>query len=102
MSQFRKLAAVALLAGALGACSVTEGRQSAGAYVDDATISTRVRTEIVRDADLSLNELNVETMNGTVQLSGFTNSQAKAAKAGQIARATPGVKDVRNNIIVRP
>jgi hyperosmotically inducible periplasmic protein len=102
MSQFRKLAVVALLAGTLGACAVVEGKQTAGQYTDDATISTRVRTEIVRDADLSLNELNVETQNGTVQLSGFTNSQAKAAKAGQIARATPGVKDVRNNIIVKP
>ncbi len=102
MLKFGNLAAVVLLAGALGACSVTDGRQTAGAYVDDATISTRVRTEIVRDPDLSLNELNVETMDGTVQLSGFTSTQAKAAKAGQIARATPGVKDVRNNIIVRP
>ena len=101
MSQFRKLAAITLFAGALGACAVTEGKSTAGQYVDDATISTRVRTEIVRDADLSLNELNVETLNGTVQLSGFTNSQAKAAKAGQIARATPGVKDVRNNIVVK-
>lgn len=102
MPQLSKIAAIALLAGTLGACAVADGKQTAGQYVDDATISTRVRTEIVRDADLSLNELNVETQNGTVQLSGFTNSQAKAAKAGQIARATPGVKDVRNNIIVRP
>ncbi len=102
MSQFRKFAAIALLAGALGACTVVDGKQTAGQYTDDTTIYTRVRTEIIRDSDLSLNELNVETMNGTVQLSGFTNSQAKAAKAGQIARATPGVKDVRNNIIVRP
>ena len=98
----RPLAVAIAVAGAsLGACSVMEDRQTAGAYVDDATISTRVRTAIVRDPDLSLSQLNVETYNGEVQLSGFADSQAKARKAAEIARSTDGVKNVRNNIVVR-
>lgn len=103
LSSLRPLAVAIALAGApLAACSVAEDRQSAGAYVDDATVSTRVRTAIVRDPDLSLSQLNVETFNGEVQLSGFTDSQAKANKAASLARETPGVKNVRNNIVVRP
>lgn len=98
----RPLAVAIAVAGAsLSACAVVEDRQSAGAYVDDATISTRVRTAIVRDPDLSLTQLNVETFNGEVQLSGFTDSQAKSSKAAELARSTPGVKRVRNNIVVR-
>ena len=97
----RKLATVSAVALLLGACTVTEGRQSAGEYVDDATISTRVRTAIVRDPNVSLTELDVKTMNGTVQLSGFTDSQDKKARAGEIAKSTNGVKDVRNDIVVK-
>lgn len=102
LRSLRPLAVAIALAGAsLAACSVVQDRQTAGEYVDDATISTRVRTAIVRDPDLSLAQLNVETFNGEVQLSGFTDSSAKASKAARIARETPGVKNVRNNIVVR-
>ena len=98
---FRKLATVASVALLLGACSVTDGKQSAGEYVDDATISTRVRTAIVRDPNVSLTELDVKTMNGTVQLSGFTDDANKKARAGEIAKSTNGVKDVKNDIVVK-
>lgn len=101
LSQALRAAAASFIVVALAACTVVEGRQTAGQYVDDATISTRVRTAIVRDPDLSLSQLNVETYNGEVQLSGFTDSQAKARRAAEIARGTDGVKNVRNNIVVR-
>ena len=97
----RKLATVSAIALLLGACTVTEGKQSAGEYVDDATISTRVRTAIVRDPNVSLTELDVKTMNGTVQLSGFTDQQAKKNRAGEIAKSTQGVKEVKNDIVVK-
>jgi hyperosmotically inducible periplasmic protein len=97
----RKLATVSAVALLLGACSVTGGKQSAGEYVDDATISTRVRTAIVRDPNVSLTELDVKTMNGTVQLSGFTDDSSKKARAGEIAKSTTGVKEVKNDIVVK-
>ncbi len=98
---FRKLATVSAVALLLGACTVTDGKQTAGEYVDDATISTRVRTAIVRDPNVSLTELDVKTMDGTVQLSGFTDQQAKKTRAGEIAKSTTGVKDVKNDIVVK-
>jgi osmotically-inducible protein OsmY len=46
--------------------------------------------------------IKVETLNGTVQLSGFAKSNAERAKAESIARNTKGVRSVQNNLTVRP
>jgi hyperosmotically inducible periplasmic protein len=86
---------------AMVSCAAIEGRQTAGEYVDDATISTKVRTEIVKDPNVSITELNVETFKGTVQLTGFVDSAAKSARAAQIASGVSGVKSVKNDIIVK-
>lgn len=82
-------------------CAVTSGQSSAGQYIDDTTISTRVKARFAEDPGVSAMRIQVETLNGTVQLSGFAASQAEKDKAGQLARGVPDVKDVRNNIIVR-
>ena len=97
------LIATIVAVGALtaGGCAVTSGQSSVGQYVDDATISTRVKARFAEDPGVSAMRLQVETMNGMVQLAGFASSQAEKDRAGQIARAVPDVKEVRNNIIVR-
>jgi len=82
-------------------CAVTSGQSSVGQYVDDATISTRVKARFAEDTGVSATRIQVETLNGTVQLSGFATSQAEKDKAGQLARGVSDVKDLRNNIIVR-
>jgi len=82
-------------------CAVTSGQSTAGQYVDDATISTRVKARFAEDTGVSAMRIQVETLNGTVQLSGFAASQTEKDKAGQLARGVPDVKEVRNNIIVR-
>lgn len=84
---------------ALSGCAVFEQRETAGEYVDDATISTRVRAEIVRDPDLKLRQINVETFKGEVQLTGFVDSPQQANRAAELARAIPGVRAVRNDIV---
>jgi hyperosmotically inducible periplasmic protein len=97
------VASVLAIASALTAgCAVTDKQTSVGQYVDDATISTRVKTRMASDPDVSAARIEVETLNGTVQLAGFAKSQEEKDKAAQIARSVPDVKDVRNNIIVRP
>ncbi len=101
MRKTGKLLAVLGLVGALGACAVAEGRQSAGNYVDDATISTKVRTEIVKDPNLKLSQIDVHTMQGTVQLSGFVDNAQAKAQAGDVARKIDGVKSVKNDIVVQ-
>ena len=51
---------------------------------------------------VSMQAIDVETLKGVVQLSGFANSQSERNEADRIARSVSGVRDVRNNIIVRP
>ena len=98
------LAASMLAAAALATtgCAVTSGQSTVGQYVDDATVATRVKARFAEDAQVSAMRIQVETLNGTVQLYGFATTQAEKDRAAQIARSTPDVKEVRNNIIVRP
>jgi osmotically-inducible protein OsmY len=90
------------LAITVGACAAVQGRESTGEYVDDATISTKVRAEIIRDPNLKMGQVGVETMQGVVQLTGFVDNPAQKAEAAQLARSIKGVKEVKNNIVVRP
>ncbi|NIM43245.1 MAG: BON domain-containing protein [Hydrogenophaga sp.] len=82
-------------------CAVARDQQSVGAYIDDATITTRVKARFAEDPAVSALSLNVETLNGTVQLSGFAKSEAERNAAGRLASNTPGVKSVKNDIVVR-
>ncbi|UZG45483.1 BON domain-containing protein [Caldimonas thermodepolymerans] len=83
-------------------CAVTSGQSSVGEYVDDATITTRVKARLAQDPVASAMRTQVETQNGVVQLSGFAASEAERAQAAELARTVPHVKGVRNDIIVRP
>lgn len=87
----------------LGAgCSVMRGQQTAGSYVDDAGITTAVKAKFVEDKVVSAASINVETLNGTVQLSGFAKTEDEKRQAENIARHTRNVRAVRNDIVVRP
>ena len=93
---------VALAALASTGCAVTHGKSTVGEFVDDATITTRVKARFAEDAAVSAMRIQVEALQGTVQLAGFATSPSEKDRAGQLARAVPGVKEVRNNIIVKP
>lgn len=99
-----RILALATLTGAtlLSGCSVMRGQETAGAYVDDAAITTAIKAKFVEDKIVSAGSISVETLNGTVQLSGFANSAEEKSKAEQIARNSRNVRAVRNDIIVRP
>lgn len=96
-----KILAVFAVVVALSGCTVFSGRETAGEYVDDATITTRVKTAIFNDPGLKSLEISVETMQDVVQLSGFVDSAQSKAKAGQIASNVEGVRQLRNNLVVR-
>ncbi len=83
-------------------CAVTSGQSSVGQFVDDATITTRVKARFADDKQVSAMRINVETLKGVVQLSGFATSQAEKDKAAAIARSVPDVRSVQNDIVVRP
>lgn len=93
--------AIALGAIVSTGCSVTSGQSSVGQFVDDSTITTRVKTRFAEDERVSAMRISVETLKGNVQLSGFATSQAEKDRAATIARVVPDVKAVTNNIVVR-
>lgn len=94
------IAAVALLT--ISGCAVTRGQETVGAYVDDATITTQIKSRFVENKDVDAASIKVETLNGTVMLSGFAKSATEKATAESIARRVNGVKSVKNEIAVRP
>ncbi len=102
---FRKLAITTLSALALLAatgCAVTRGQETVGAYVDDTVITSTVKSRFVEDTQVSAAAISVETLNGTVMLSGFAKSSLERNAAEMIARRVNGVKLVKNEIAIRP
>jgi len=83
-------------------CAVTRGQTDVGTYVDDRAIGTSVKAKLLEDKATGGMSINVDTLNGTVSLSGFAKSQAEKDQAGRVAAATKGVREVRNNLVVRP
>ena len=83
-------------------CAVSRGQTDVGTYVDDRAIGTSVKAKLLEDKTTGGLSINVDTLNGTVSLSGFAKSQAEKDQAGRIAASTKGVKEVRNNLVVRP
>src|ERR1051326_7309641 len=81
-------------------CAVTQGRESMRENVDDKTITTKVKTALIRDPNVKASQVNVTTFKGVVQLSGFVENQSQKDRAGEIARQTSGVVDVHNDLIV--
>lgn len=88
------------LGGASGDRSSASNQRSAGEVVDDATITTRVKTALLADPEVSGLKINVDTLNGKVSLKGETKTLALRKKAESIARSVPGVQSVNNQLVV--
>ena len=90
MSARHTLAAVVAAVAALSllpGCAVTRGQSTVGAYIDDATITTAVKARFVDSTQVDAGAISVETLDGTVMLSGFAKSQAER-EAAEIGRAS--------------
>ena len=83
------------------ACASTSKQESTGEYVDDSVITTKVKSLLAADDFLKSFQIGVETYKGTVQLTGFVNSQKAVDKAVEITRSVKGVKSVKNDLIVK-
>ena len=92
--------AVALLTAS--GCAVTRGQETVGAYIDDAAITTAVKARFAENKEVAATSISVETLNGTVMLSGFAKNAAEKSMAETLARGVKGVKAVKNEITVRP
>jgi osmotically-inducible protein OsmY len=85
----------------LAACASTPTRESTGEYVDDSVITTKVKSLLAADDFLKSFQIGVESYKGVVQLSGFVNTQKAVDKAVEITRSVKGVKDIKNDLIVK-
>ena len=97
----RRAVATLAIAAAISGCAAFSGRETAGEYLDDTTVTSRVKAEIFKDSTLKTMEISVETMQDEVQLSGFVDSSQSKTRAGDIARNVEGVHGLRNNLVVR-
>ena len=92
-------AAIALIA--MPGCAVTRGQETTGAYVDDSAITTAVKASFVDNKDVDASSIAVETLNGTVMLSGFAKNATEKSTAETLTWKVNGVKAVKNQIAVR-
>ncbi len=99
---FAKILAAPVFVLALVSCSMFEGRESSQQYGDDTLITSRVKQAFIADPQIKVLQINVETMQGVVQLSGFVDSSRTEQRAVHIAQHAKGVISVKDNIIVRP
>ena len=83
-------------------CASTPTQEGTGEYVDDAVITTKVKSAILGEPTLKSTEISVETFKGVVQLSGFVSSAAAENKAVEITRSVKGVKSVKDDMRVKP
>jgi len=83
-------------------CAVTRGQETVGSYVDDTTITTQIKARFVDNQQVDATAIHVETLNGTVMLSGFAKNATERNTAVTIARGVNGVKLVKNEIAIRP
>lgn len=95
-------AALAATLAATGGCAVARDQQTVGSYIDDAALTAKVKAKFADNTTVSAMAISVETLNGTVQLSGFAKTAEEKATAEMLARQTAGVANVRNDIVVRP
>jgi osmotically-inducible protein OsmY len=103
MTSIKRFFAVLFAASLLlaGGCAATATQESTGEYIDDATITTRVKAAIFNEPSLKVAEINVETYKTAVQLSGFVSSFSEVSTAGSVARSVKGVSSVKNDLRIK-
>jgi osmotically-inducible protein OsmY len=94
------LLSIIAVAGLMG-CASTATSESTGQYIDDTTITTKVKAAILEQPTLKSAEINVETFKGVVQLSGFVSSQDNVITAMNTAKSVKGVSSVKNDMRVK-
>jgi osmotically-inducible protein OsmY len=85
----------------LAGCAGNGMQRSTGQYVDDKTISMRVKTALISDKEVKARNVDVETYKGVVELSGFVESRDEAERAVSLAQKVDGVKSVKDDMHVR-
>jgi osmotically-inducible protein OsmY len=94
--------AAVTLTGCNQSASNTPSDRTPGQVVDDKTLTANVKTALSQNPDYKFGDVTVDTMNGTVQLSGFVNTADQKSKAVEIAKGVQGIKDVEDKMTTKP
>jgi hyperosmotically inducible protein len=81
--------------------TVKNDPRSAGGMVDDAAITAKVKAALAGDPRTKAHQVNVETRDGVVQLSGFVDNSEAKSTAEDLARDVDNVKSVDNELSVK-
>jgi osmotically-inducible protein OsmY len=92
---------LSLMATFAAACAATPTQESTGGYIDDSTITAKIKTNLAQDQKVSAVDIHVKTYKGVVDLSGFVNSESEISEASLVAGQVSGVKSVHNGLIVK-
>ena len=76
--------------------------RAAGAVIDDSVITTKVKAALVAEPTTKARDITVITREGIVQLSGFVDALSEKATAGEVAQGVAGVREVRNDLQIKP
>ena len=74
---------------------------STSSKVSDAAITASVKTDLLKDPDLSVLKIDVDTKGGVVTLNGLASDEPSRQRAEKMASAVKGVKEVRNFLVVK-
>lgn len=84
-------------------CAHHHGHERTGGEVmDDSSITTKVKSALLAEKDVNSMDIKVKTFDGTVQLSGFVDSQWQIDKAVEVASGVKGVLKVKNDLVHKP
>ena len=72
------------------------------AALDDATITAKLKTALIAEPNLKGMSIDVDTSANVVTLNGTVATDSARKRAAELARATEGVKEVHNNLTVKP
>jgi hyperosmotically inducible periplasmic protein len=97
----RKLSVLVLALAMASPMMLGQQAAQAGDRLGDAELTKRVKAALIDDETTKARQINVETRNGVVQLSGFVDSEEMKEAALTRAKSVPGIAEVRNDLVVR-
>ncbi|MFO1505384.1 MAG: BON domain-containing protein [Steroidobacteraceae bacterium] len=84
-----------------GAATTFAADSSVGQKVDDVTLLTKIKADLLANKNVDGLDVNVDVKDGRVTLSGSASSEAERTKAESIAKGTKGVMSVENKIVLK-
>ncbi|KVF12245.1 transporter [Burkholderia vietnamiensis] len=82
--------------------SASSSHSSTGTKIHDATITTKAKAELVGTSGLSAGDIHMKTRRGVVMLTGSVPDEQQRGQAADVVRKIDGVRDVRNQLTIRP